>query len=266
MMHEKTKGDFLSEQSVVSILYDGGFGKFGAAMRFIRSLLICLSASTTSFAQYPTDLVKPEYYPNGELESHSIFDSTTQKWKKTDYYMGGAIAKERFFEKDGFTFTDTAKIFFTNGNLVYKAVFRESSLYGEFIEFYLNGKIKRKGEYFKSFKTGLWTEYYENGKKKSEGNYLMTGADSAEKDSPYLDRFEGDTITYPDIIYIDSTEKIVGGKLTYEIYVDSTWTRTEVYATVRTPKDGAWKYWDKQGNLLREENYAMGILQKRKKK
>jgi hypothetical protein len=49
----------------------------------------------------------------------STFDSLTQKWTMTEYYRGGAIASTRKIEKDGYTFTDTLKVYFTNGNPVY---------------------------------------------------------------------------------------------------------------------------------------------------
>jgi antitoxin component YwqK of YwqJK toxin-antitoxin module len=138
-------------------------------MKRILLFLIYFLFAGTTFSQVesnPPKLTDSEYYTNGEVMAKSVFDSLTKKWKKTEYYLGGAIAKESMLEKNGFTFTDTSKIFFINGNLAYKTTWKENTLTGEFIECYPDGKIKRQGEYFNFFKTGLWTEYYKNGKRK----------------------------------------------------------------------------------------------------
>jgi antitoxin component YwqK of YwqJK toxin-antitoxin module len=96
---------------------------------------------------------------------------------------------------------------------------------------------------------------------------MMTSVDSAEKDPSYLDdRIVYDSIVYPDIGYIDSVKKVVNGKIKYEINVDSTMVRKDIYLTIPTLKNGTWKYWDEKGNLIREENYIIGVLEKKKKK
>jgi hypothetical protein len=94
----------------------------------------------------------------------------------------------------------------------------------------------------------------------------MTKRDSTINDPTYLDdRIVMDTIIYPDVIAIDSIEKVVDGELKYDIYIDSNQVRKDMLLTIPTLKDGVWQYWDKQGNLLREEKYTAGVLNKRKK-
>jgi antitoxin component YwqK of YwqJK toxin-antitoxin module len=219
-------------------------------MKRFNLFLIFALAFLKGYSQKYTD---PEYYPNGDIMKRSVFDSTSQKWKITEYYIGGAMASERFAEKNGLVFTDDFIVFYTDGKPVYKTYYKNGLLTGAFIQYYQNGKICKQGEYYNFFKTGVWTEYYENGKKKNEGKYLMSAKDSTIKEPRYLkDRILMDTIIYPDVVIFDN-------------FNDSNAVRKDILLSIPTLKDGVWQYWDERGDLLREENYTAGVLHRRKK-
>jgi antitoxin component YwqK of YwqJK toxin-antitoxin module len=232
----------------------------------MKFLFLILAITLSTFVSIAQTFQENQYYVNGELMKQSVYDSTTQYWKTTEYYRGGRIASEKVAFKNKVNFTDTLKTYYTNGNTVYKASFNNGYLDGKYFQYYESGKLKKTGNFYKFFKTGTWTEYYENGQKKTEGVYILTKADSIEKNPTTLsNRTQMDTIVYRDVISIDSVENYKSGKVAYDIYVDSTQTRKDMLLTIPTNKNGIWSSWDNKGNLLLEEKYVNGILQKNKR-
>lgn len=176
--------------------------------------------------------------------------------RATEWHENGQLKYEGLYDKgrrDG-----TWKEYDDKGNLKYEGFFDKARYAGDVTHYYPNDKRKSKGSYrMKGIwnkldqKTGNWIEWYENGNEKWTGNFVEGKRKGICKKCYENGQLEREAIFEKDIIvgyvrefYPDGSKKIDG---TYCSQLSR-----------RGMRDGAWKVWDEQGNLLKDETYEKG--------
>lgn len=178
------------------------------------------------------------YILNGELKAYNKDGSV---WLITQFSNGFRNGSEYRYDE--------------SGGMQSHFRYTQGKLDGYFLEFYQSGYVCRNGKYSKGEKDGRWIEFYENHQAKSEGYYV-----------PGYNRYELNMEMDSVHIYNENDELLRVRKLD-SIFVSALRGCVDVYGTIgmRFPvnayrKDGTWKYWDQQGNLIKEEYWQSGEL------
>lgn len=153
------------------------------------------------------------------------------KGKVIYYYPDGSIAKKCRL-KHGYHFGKVVTYYQSGkvGNIMH---YSNNSTNGRFRAFYENGKLMVEGKYKEGARKGIWKEFFENGQLKLKGKYCtdidpikITGENKFQVIQKY-------PLLEDDILYIGCV-------------VDF--------------KSGLWEYFDKNGRLIKTEEYENGRL------
>ena len=156
---------------------------------------------------------------------------------------------QQFFNFDG----DLAEINFYN----------QSKLDGLHSSFYNNQNIKEVGIYNDGFKSGMWSYYYPNGSLKASGAYT---------ESYHFLNFV-DPTSYEVMDESGEVVKTVEHNLSYNQLIDSLAKalpdlniRDTILGIIQIgdvydyERDGLWRYYNKEGELIKKEFYDHGTL------
>ncbi|HMB00540.1 MAG TPA: toxin-antitoxin system YwqK family antitoxin [Spirochaetota bacterium] len=191
------------------------------------------------------------YHPNGKLRSIGKYNPISKSSRER-------MANPKYDEKTGIW-----KYYDKQGNLVREGPYQHGQAHGTFKLYYPGKKLKCKGPYKHGARKGLFTFYnrqgtitkkltysgpsfrgkmiiYKNGKPKFEFNVgipVLEEENLMKTGRPNIENCSGNFIEY---------------------YDNSTIKKVEGFYKKMMGKHGTWKYYDKKGNLQREENWQMG--------
>lgn len=222
---------------------------------FITTLLQQLSA------QERDTLVPVEYYfENGQVSSKGTLRQGKPDGYWISYYQNGNIKTEG--NREHYKLTGTWKFYSPEGILSATIDYKEDQKDGFRVTY--RGKTEAKREAFKAdVKNGNTVEYHSNGSVKS----IIPFVNGREKGLGYIYDTAGTVISLKtfkagvlvkdqDINRYDESRKRTGLWMTF--YPDMNIRNEGLY--VNDLKHGYWKYYNKDGNLLRIEKWINGVL------
>ncbi|HXC03690.1 MAG TPA: WG repeat-containing protein [Bacteroidia bacterium] len=215
------------------------------------------------------DSIWENYYPNGSIHLRTEYVQGELSGKETEYGKNGKILNETHYAVMG-KLNDTNFIELKRGEREDTSI-RKGSLQsyrkGDYTEYFPDGKPKLMGRYdlllqkannpsdwhpfmhlkdtvigrldetvLDEIRTGVWTSFFPNGEVESEGLYCPVYAAAWYQDTVYVPDYEDSHIM---------VLKVVGGSM--RVYL----------------KQGSWRYYSEQGELILEERYEEGRLKKK---
>ncbi|MEM7161347.1 MAG: hypothetical protein AAF487_02800 [Bacteroidota bacterium] len=171
-----------------------------------------------------------EWYDNGQIKSEGVYWKGVRDGEWKEYTEEGQVTLEAFYDRSKFA-GDVTK-YYATGEKKSTGTYllgKKDLLTGEFKEWYINGNRKFEGNYIKGEKSGICRWFYKDGQLQKEAVY--------EKDN-----YAGFVREF----YPDGSKKIEGE---YAKGVN------------QGLKNGAWKVWNEDGELIKNEKYKNGRLQ-----
>tara|TARA_R110002049_G_scaffold260502_2_gene436414 strand:- start:712 stop:1803 length:1092 start_codon:yes stop_codon:yes gene_type:complete len=134
-------------------------------------LIICtlsLSAQEPYFVNSKGDKVDEKY----AKYRRSVEKIDKSKWKKTDYYLNGALQMEGYYANRKLTIKkDTFTWYYMSGRVESKAFYINGKRDGSYESFYFNGNKNKTGSYSEGKLDGKWHEWAFDGILLSEKEY-----------------------------------------------------------------------------------------------
>lgn len=163
------------------------------------------------------------FYRTGALMTEYMVNKGMSEGKYTKYYEGGEVAEVSAYS--GGELNGPTEGFYRSGELSWKGNFKDDMRDGEWINYYKNGNLKSKSRYVEGRLIGESVDYFENGS-------------PSEK-----------------VVY-DEEGKRTGSYFEYDL-------DGKLYEEFEYKKGNliAYKQFDKEGNVMREEQKQKGALQ-----
>ena len=157
----------------------------------IASLSIVLFIGLSLFAQ------KKYYYnedgdrvKSNEAVYYRTVDKGKSKFRIKEYYASNNQLKSKgsYLGSSGDDEERSGRFeyYYENGQLHYKARFKDGLIVDEYIEYHKDGKVKAKGVFAGGKETGEWVYYYKNGQIQAKG-YFFAGKYNADWEWFYKD-------------------------------------------------------------------------------
>ena len=159
------------------------------------------------------------YYLNGKIKTKGQYKEGKKYGKWEYFFEKGKLEQEGYFDSKG-KYTKEWKWYYENGNLLRKEEFRGGKEDGILEEYDKDGKLITKGEYIEGEKDGEW--FYELNDHKERGKYRY-----------------GERNGFWEFTNFDGKKSFEGN------YNEGS-------------PEGKHKYYNKEGDLIREENYRYG--------
>ncbi len=188
--------------------------------------------SVRDCGDYACDSWVKDYYNNGNLLHKGYYVEGQLKLYK-NYYPDGTLEREF---KPKTTVKSILKKYYPNGQLKSEAIFL-GKVSKEWTDYYRNGQVKYHEKYDKGINYYLKKESYQK-----DGTPQEIFRITDENDLRFVQKE-----------FHKNGKKKVEGTLYYD----------EDMFDMR--RDGKWKYYDKEGNLVKEEEYVDGELTNTKK-
>jgi antitoxin component YwqK of YwqJK toxin-antitoxin module len=105
------------------------------------------------------DIVKQDFYPNGNLERRETFKDGIETWEQ--YYENGNLKKVSNYKDD--KWHGLQETYYENGIIEYRGSFKNDEHDGVSEMYHNNGQLAKKMPYSDGQENGIWEYYDENG-------------------------------------------------------------------------------------------------------
>ncbi len=189
-----------------------------------------------------------EYYKSGELRAEGSYKDGARIGKWKFHYRNGKLEQTGKYKEGGKPHGEWIW-YYPNGQVLREEYYRRGLEDGEMIEYDSTGNIIARGSYIDGLQDGEWV-YYE-GDYKREGSYVegmmhgeWTGTYLSNGKLAYKGKYVEDEPDGKHVWYYDNGRKMLEGKY------------------VMGKKQGDWKRYDRQGNVIFSITYKDGKIVK----
>ncbi len=163
-----------------------------------------------------------EYHPIGTQKVYHKLKAGKANGDYKEYFITGELYREGTFENGDLSAKRIT--YFRNGSVSYEEHFKDGKKHGDYISYYDDGVLEGEGKYDEGKQVGEWKNYYQNGKLSKIQEFDESGKENG-------------------------TEKN---------YTKEGWLLSEIM--YKKGEIDAYKYFDKEGNVLSEGSRKGGNL------
>lgn len=135
----------------------------------LSKLLLILTILAACKLKNNNEVVKEEYYKDGNIKARYSIKDSTYVGKYVEYYENGKVKEETFFENG--QQNGEYKSYFSNGTPKKKYEVKHGILEGFSKTYYSNGQLHSIGSNHNNKRSGEWKYYEENGVLQAQGQY-----------------------------------------------------------------------------------------------
>jgi len=248
------------------IAFEGQYinGKFDGEIKKYNQ-----SGNLIGFENYTNGIrigTQKNYFDNGKIFNLQIFDKSGKEtyWEK--HYENGQVKIQK---KDNIW-----SEFFENGQLKLKGKIIEHYREGKWSAYFDNGNIKQEGTFKEGLMINEWKTFHKNETLKSIENY-SNGMSKIKADTNYKEEIISTSSYVNNSNCTEKNTNDINTSIDYlwEMGSDSIrsglwkefWKNGKVKITGKfnlNKMEGKWAHYDEKGNLIHENIYKNGIIQK----